>query len=258
MEDAKKFRRCLAQLLRKHGPQGWWPRLVSEKGEWTVRHHPGPKSRWLSRSASDQAFEVAVGAILTQNTAWTSVEKALVCLAAKGLTTSRALAQARLPSIEACIRSSGYYRQKAKKLKLFAKYAEEDLGGELNRIMSFRGKSERRGIFKSEQLSRMPSGRSLHVGRDDILLQAREILLSLWGIGPETADTILLYGLNRPVFVVDTYTRRLLVRLTGDASWSKKSYDEVRLFCESALAKPSVEDFQEHHALIVRWGKEKS
>jgi endonuclease-3 related protein len=96
----------------------------------------------------------------------------------------------------------------------------------------------------------------LRSAQDDDLVLVRERLLSLWGIGPETADTILLYGLDRPVFVVDAYTRRLLFKLTGDASWSKRQYDEVRRFCESTFTDPSVGNFQEAHALIVRWGKE--
>lgn len=271
-----KFRRFVFNLEKQYGPQGWWPRLVinlvpntKHQVPVSIFHHPGPKTRWLSKTPADQAFEVAVGAILTQNTAWTNVEKALVCLAEKGMMTSKALADARLPTVEACVRSSGYYRQKAKKLKLYASFVEEELGGDLRKIINCR--LERSGA-KSKDLYRKNSSLMVHhFGRltafiqDDDILIAREKLLAQWGIGPETADTILLYGLNQPVFVVDAYTRRLLVHLTGDASWSKKSYDEVRGFCEAALAPiPSTRYtvrgtsliFQESHALIVRWGKD--
>lgn len=218
--DKLKFRRFIAKLENDYGPQGWWPRLVVDRSTIVVKHHPGPKSRWLFKTAADQAFEVAIGAILTQNTAWTNVEKALVCLAEKGLITSAAISKVRINTLEACVRSSGYYRQKAKKLKLFAKFVQNELGGDLNQI-----------------------------------LPARSRLLSLWGIGPETADTILLYGLNVPIFVVDAYTRRLLIHLTGDKSWSKQPYDQVRQFCEEAFGKSSVKEMQEAHALIVKWGK---
>jgi len=213
---------------------------------------------------SDQAFEVAVGAILTQNTSWTNVEKALVCLAEKDLMTSASLSKARLPSIEACVRSSGYYRQKAKKLKLFAKFVEEELEGDLFKVMPSRAKPRDLpigGALDSRSNSKIPRrSRSLSledsVPRNDNLLNARKLLLSLWGIGPETADTILLYGLNRPIFVVDAYTRRLLVHLTGELSWHKCPYDDVRQFCEAASIYPSAKEFQESHALVVRWGKE--
>ena len=231
-----QFRRFIAKLEKIHGLQGWWPRLIVNKvpsTKYQVLHHPGPKLCWLSKTPSDQAFEVAVGAILTQNTAWTNVEKALVCLAQRGLMTSKSLFRARTSSIESCVRSSGYYRQKARKLKLFAKFVEEELGGDLQKILPL-SKGEQEGV-----------------------LAARSRLLSLWGIGPETADTILLYGLNSPIFVIDAYTRRLLVYLTGDASWHKKPYDEVCRFCEIAMGKSSVKEFQEAHALIVRWGKKK-
>ena len=257
MDDAKKFKAELKKLLRMHGPQGWWPRLIvdSERGALSVVHHPGPKTRWLSKTRADQAFEVAIGAILTQNTAWTNVEKALVCLATKGLTISYALSRARLLSIESCIRSSGYFRQKARKLKLFAKFVEENLRGDLHNL-NIICRLEHGEMKTKDLLSKASLLKILRSAQDDDLVLARERLLSLWGIGPETADTILLYGLDRPVFVVDAYTRRLLFKLTGDASWSKRPYDEVRRFCESTFTDQSVGNFQEAHALIVRWGKE--
>ncbi|MBI5654604.1 hypothetical protein HZC53_03065 [Candidatus Uhrbacteria bacterium] len=254
----KDFKRFLSKLGKIHGLQGWWPRLIRHEVRSTrhaarssVLHHPGPKSRWLSKVPADQAFEIAIGAILTQNTSWTNVEKALICLAEKGMVTSKSLARAQSSSIESCVRSSGYYRQKAKKLKLFAKFVQDELGGDLWKIINRRPE---RSAAKSKDLFWSASI------QDDGIGQARELLLSLWGIGPETADTILLYGLNRPIFVVDAYTRRLLVHLSGDTAWLKRPYDEVRQFCESALVSQSrkVQKFQESHALIVRWGKDNS
>jgi len=200
-------------------------------------------SRWLSRTDADRAFEVAIGAILTQNTAWTNVETALVCLSSAKLMTPKRIASARLSTIQTCIRSSGYFRQKAKKLKLFARFVEKELEGNLNAVMSFRAKPRK-----------LPIGRSLRAGRDDIVDMARRRLLSLWGIGPETADTILLYGLNVPSFVVDTYTRRFLVEVTGSRRWLKMPYGDVQAFCTDVIPR-SVKNWQEAHAFIVAWGE---
>lgn len=265
-----KFSRFLTVLEKEYGPQGWWPRLIRQHvcgTQYEVRHRPGPKSAWLSKTPADQAFEVAIGAILTQNTSWTNVEKALVCLAQKGMMTSNILSKSRLSSIESSVRSSGYYRQKAKKLKLFAKFVEKELGGDLRILLSPFLPSPR-----LDSLSSRPGWRDLRTqgfldcARNDKVGDARIKLLKQWGIGPETADTILLYGLNLPIFVIDAYTRRLLVHLTGDASWSKRPYDEIREFCESSIFSgytlhPTnyvlASAYQESHALIVKWGKEK-
>lgn len=221
--DAELFRREINGLKKKFGPQGWWPRLVRRGRKVEVKHHPGERSRWLLKKAEERAFEVAVGAILTQNTAWTNVEKALLCLANKHFLTSSAIAQARASTIASCVRSSGYFRQKAKKLKDFARFVERELGGDLR-----------------------------HLAKLDA---PRELLLKQWGIGPETADTILLYGLNLPYFVVDAYTRRLLASLIGSERWRVCPYDEARAFCSGSIPQ-SVAAWQEAHALIVAWGKE--
>lgn len=125
-------------------------------------------------------------------------------------------------TLEACVRSSGYFRQKAKKLKRFAQFVEKDLHGDLRELLK-------------QTDSRTP-------------------LLAQWGIGPETADTILLYGLELPYFVVDAYTRRLLVDLIGSKRWYKASYDATQEFCAQAIPT-SVRRWQEAHALIVAWGK---
>ncbi|MEK7508513.1 MAG: hypothetical protein AAB568_01510 [Patescibacteria group bacterium] len=193
------------QLYKKYGHQHWWP---TTKG----RH--------------DSLFEICVGAILTQNTAWTNVEKALACLIKNKLMSPRAVAKAPLAKLQKCIRSSGYYRQKAKKLKIFTDWLIKNYQGNLKRF------------FKKS------------------LSESRGELLGLWGIGRETADSILLYAGGQPIFVVDAYTKRLCQKYGLDF----KDYDECRHFFESRL-KPTkkfsrAKLYNEFHALIIRWGKE--
>jgi endonuclease-3 related protein len=164
-------------LFRAWGPQHWWP----------------ARSR----------FEVIVGAYLTQNTAWTNVEKALSNLRAADMLTLPGIRRARLEELERLIRPAGYFRQKAKRLKLFVKFLDREYKGSLSKLLS----------RPTEKL--------------------REELLSLEGIGPETADSILLYAGNHPVFVVDAYTRRILAR---HLSFSEKAnYEEIRTLFEEAL-----------------------
>jgi len=202
-------------LLRSFGPQGWWP--LTPPGARRPRYHPGRCGPLTER----QALEVCLGAILTQNTAWTNVEKALASLhRAKAVDARRIL---RMPPrrLQALIRSSGFFVQKAKKLKNFAR-----------RLLS----------------ERAPLPRWLGSPLRDI----RGELLSINGVGPETADSILLYAANRPVFVVDAYTRRVGERL----GWLEPSmrYEDVRGFFESRLPhSPRV--YQEMHALLVELGK---
>ena len=165
-------------LFRAWGRQHWWPARTR--------------------------FEVIVGAYLTQNTAWTNVERALRSLRASGLLTLDGIRRVPLPQLEALIRSAGYFRQKARRLKTFVAYVDEYYGGSLNRMFA----------------------QSTETLRDE--------LLALNGVGPETADSILLYAGNHPVFVVDAYTRRILDR-HGILS-EKSRYEEMRALFESALA----------------------
>ena len=193
------------ELYKKYGAQKWWP---------------------VTQGRHDSLFEICVGAILTQNTAWTNVEKALACLIKNKLMSPRALAKASLAKLQKCIRSSGYYRQKAKKLKIFTGWLIKNYQGDL------------KNFFRKT------------------LPESREELLSLWGIGRETADSILLYAGGQPIFVVDDYTKRLCQKY----GLSFKDYDECRHFFESCL-KPTkklnrTKLYNEFHALIVRWGKE--
>jgi len=270
---ARKLRKFVLRLDKTHAPQGWWPRVVgsrgarsTEHGTLAVLHNPPGRKYWHCKTKAACAFEVAVGAILTQNTAWSNVERALSELARKDLLDSRRLAKIPPSRLEPVIRSSGYYKQKAKKLKLFAQFVEKELGGDLRNILKNCRLEEAQS--RPKDLYKGPST-ALRFAQDDMIAKAREKLLSLWGIGRETADTILLFALDQPVFVVDAYTRRLLEKLTGDPHWLIRPYDEIRELCESvflsgyrlptgrmACAPTLIKHRQDVHALIVAWGKE--
>ncbi len=171
-------------LFRAYGHQHWWP----------------ARSR----------FEVIVGAYLTQNTAWINVELAMRQLRSARALSVQGIRKTRLPRLERMVRSAGYFRQKAERLKLFVKFLDRNYGGSLVRMV------------------RQPTG------------ELRQQLLALKGIGPETADSILLYAGNHPVFVVDAYTRRILDRhgiLPANAD-----YEEIRQLFETALL-PLAETF---------------
>jgi endonuclease III related protein len=178
------------------GPQGWWP--------------------------AEDDFEMVVGAILTQSTAWVNVEKAIANLKMAGLLGVQALTAAPVEGVAETIRPSGYFNVKARKLKSFCRHLESRHGGRLESLF--------------------------HVKLPGL----RDELLGIWGVGAETADSIALYGARQPVFVVDAYTRRIFGRL--GLSRPESGYDELqRLFMEAL--PPSVELFQEYHALIVALGK---
>ena len=199
-------------LLARYGPQGWWP-LSSRAGRpgYDARgYHPGI----YGVPAPPDRFEVAAGAVLTQNTAWGNAEAALAALRGAGLLTPAALLACPPRRLGSLIRSSGYYNQKARKLRALAAC-----------------------------LADLPRAR----------VPTREALLELWGVGPETADSILLYAWHLPVPVADAYTRRLFCRLgwTGE----RAGYDELASLCARGLpAQAPV--LQEFHALIVRHAKE--
>jgi endonuclease III related protein len=167
-------------------------------------------------------FEVAVGAILTQNTNWLNVEKAIGRLKSEGLLEPGALHGLNDDVLADCIRSSGYFRIKTRRLKAFLEVLCRDHGGELERML----------------------------GGD--LPDARRRLLGIQGIGEETADSILLYAGGRPTFVVDAYTRRILER-HGIAN-SKASYADIQqLFMRSLPCDAGL--YNQYHALIVETGK---
>ncbi len=176
-EPGGQIRGFFAVLNAAWGPQRWWP--------------------------AETPLEVIVGAYLTQNTAWSNVEKAIARLKSVGILHLDGLRNIRTQRLEQLIRSSGYFRQKAKRLKTFVRFLDAHYGGSLDRMFA------------------TPTS----------LL--REQLLSLNGVGPETADSILLYAGNHAVFVVDAYTRRILER-HGLAN-PKTTYEEVCQLFESSL-----------------------
>ncbi len=198
-------------LLSAYGPQGWWPSAwrAGRRGFDARGYHPG---RFDLPRGAEGRFEIAMGAVLTQNTAWTNVEKAMDRLKAAGVTSAEAVQGTPVRRLASLIRASGYYNQKAKKLKAIAALFVGHRGG-------------------------APS---------------RETLLSVWGVGEETADSILLYAYARPVFVVDAYARRLLQRLAVISGGER--YGEIQRIFHEALP-PRSELFNEYHALIVEHAK---
>ncbi len=196
MTHKKALRALYQRLYHAYGPQHWWP--------------------------ADSAFEIMVGAILTQNTAWTNVTRAIQNLQAANALDQNVIMKMTEQKLAILIRPAGYFNVKARRLKNYVRWFVGEGGfGKLNRL------------------------------RDETL---RESLLSVNGVGPETADDILLYAFARPVFVIDVYTRRLLLRLnliTGD-----ESYEDLQWMFETVLPK-DVEQFKEYHALIVRHAKQK-
>jgi len=203
-------------LASVFGPQGWWP--VTPEGHVRPLYKRG---RFKLRSDRER-FEVAVGAILTQNTAWTNVERALVNLNVAGGISPETVLKTDSARLAGLIRSSGYYVQKEKKLRLFSEYL----------------------------VAKHPEGLGKWLGGP--LTGVRAEILSLWGIGGETADSILLYAGARKTFVADAYT----VRLGRRMGWFETNdYDAVKNFFEKALPR-DLEVFNEFHALIVALGKD--
>jgi len=208
--------RAYSLLLGRFGPQGWWP--VTPRGGTCPRYRPGR----YGAPGGREAFEVCAGAILTQNTAWTNVEKALTALNRAGALDAARLARTPVPRLASWIRSSGYYTQKARKLRFFAGHV---LGT---------------GCLLTDWLRKRP------------FQPLRAELLSIHGIGPETADSILLYAGGRRAFVVDAYTKRVGSRL----GWFPETaaYDEVQSFFVRRLPR-SAAVYNEAHALLVAVAK---
>jgi len=200
------------RLLESFGTQGWWP-LSSLAGSGSFDDRGYHRGDFSYPRTAGQRFEIAMGAVLTQNTTWKNVEKVIEKLIERELITPRAVSSCSLAELGQYIRASGYYNQKAKKLKILSDF-----------------------FLKIEGLS---GGH----GQPD-----REQLLSLWGIGPETADSILLYAYQLPYFVVDVYTRRLVARL-GLVSGGE-SYDMLQSLVAGSLPC-EYELYSEFHALIV-------
>ncbi|MCD6590803.1 MAG: endonuclease [Candidatus Aenigmarchaeota archaeon] len=187
------------KLLKKFGKQDWWP---------------------VKRNFIPKEWEICLGAVLTQNTNWNNVEKALDNLAAHKFLTPKDILGLEQKKLEKIIRSSGFYKQKAVRLRELAKF-----------VTKF-------GSFENFRKN---------VRRDE--------LLGVKGIGFETADSILLYACRRPYFVVDAYTKRFVRHLGWDKKFGlKMDYESLREFFEENLPK-NVSLYKEFHALIVEWGK---
>ncbi|MBD3397727.1 endonuclease [Candidatus Micrarchaeota archaeon] len=184
-------------LLKEYGEQGWWPinRVYS----------PSFKKR---KRTPEERLEIAVGAILTQNTSWENVEKALKNLRGAEALSREGLGKLTEKELATLVRPAGYYNMKAKKIREYLSYSG--------------------GI-------------------------TREGLLGVWGLGPETVDSILLYAYGQPMFVVDAYTKRILRRmgLCGE----KAAYSEIQELFQKEL-KEDAALFNEYHALLVRHAKE--
>ncbi|HOO97153.1 MAG TPA: endonuclease III domain-containing protein [Caldisericia bacterium] len=182
-------------LLESFGPQHWWP--------------------------GDSPWEIAVGAILTQQVSWTNVEKAINNLKSKGLLELEVMVNAKPEEIRECIKPTGFFNQKADRLISFARYV----------------------LHKHDSIEQMLEGET-H--------QVREELLAQNGIGPETADSILLYAGNHPIFVVDAYTKRV-ARCIGLVGFD--DYHKLQSIFTESLPN-GYELYNEYHALIVKLGKE--
>ncbi|MFH0769705.1 MAG: endonuclease [Chloroflexota bacterium] len=179
----------------------------------------GPQHWW----PAEEPFEVMVGAILTQSAAWLNVEKAIANLKAAKALSPEALRRLSLAEIATIIRPCGYYNAKARKLKAMVQWLREYCGDSLKKLFN--------------------------VDIDHL----RQQLLSVYGIGQETADSIILYAANKPVFVIDAYTRRIINR-TGLSKESNSYSAYQNLFMDNLPADTAL--FNEYHALLVRLGKE--
>lgn len=193
----RKLKSIFKRLYSAFGAQHWWP--------------------------ADTVFEVMVGAMLTQNTNWSNVEKAITVLKERKLLTVRKLYQLPQKRLANLIKSAGYYNVKAQRLKNFLRFFFQCYAGEIKLM-----------------------------GAQDLKTLRGQLLL-VNGIGPETADSILLYALNKPVFVVDTYTKRIFSRhglIKADADYVQ---------CQDIFTrnlKADAQMFGEYHALLVKLGKD--
>ena len=195
-ETGRKLIKMYELLLEHFGPQNWWP--------------------------AETALEVMVGAVLTQNTNWKNVEKAIANLRKRDMLSLEGLRSIELSDLANEIRPAGYFNIKAKRLSNLINFIWDQFDGNLD------------GLFSQEKQT------------------LREGLLSVKGIGPETADSILLYAANRPVFVIDAYTYRILRR--HEMAEEQASYDELQDLFMTHLPEDEAL-FNEFHALIVSTGK---
>ena len=193
-KKSEMIREVYQLLIADFGKQEWWP--------------------------AESDFEVIIGAILTQNAAWSNVEKALSALKERNLLKPEALSKVPDEELAQILRPSGYYNQKLRKIREFLKHIKAH-----GTLQNF-----------------------LNLPMDEL----RSELLSIWGIGEETADDIVLYAAHKPSFVIDAYTRRIISRV-GILDESRP-YSEFKELFESSF-KPNVDEFKEYHALLDELAK---
>ncbi|NIP39679.1 MAG: endonuclease III domain-containing protein [Candidatus Dadabacteria bacterium] len=197
MDTKSRINQIYDALFDHYGPQHWWP--------------------------AESDLECIIGTILTQNTTWKNVEKAIDKLKQQDLISIEELGHISTEELAQIIRSSGYFNQKAIKIKNFVNFVNDNYDGDLDKFL----------------------------GQD--LPTLREQLLSIKGIGPETADSIILYAAKKPIFVIDAYTHRILSR--HGLVPEETNYNEMQeLFMDSL--PDDHELFNEYHALIVKTAKE--
>jgi endonuclease-3 related protein len=184
------------RLYRAFGPQHWWP--------------------------GETPFEIAVGAILTQNTNWGNVEKAIENLKRKRALNAKTIHDMKMDRLALLIKPAGYFNVKAKRLKAFISFLMNEYQGSMRRM------------------------------KDEETQALRKKLIQIHGIGSETADSVLLYALEKPVFIIDAYTRRVLSR--HGIMEHERSYEEFQELFNSSL-KSGIKLFNEYHALFVKVGK---
>ncbi len=205
----KQLTQIYETLNKAYGKQGWWP---LSKGKLHSKHHNGAPKNNIDR------VEICVGAILTQNTAWKNVEKALYNLNKEKLLHPEKINKINVNKLARLIQPAGYYNQKAEKLKTIADFFVKNPG-----------------ILKTRNIEEL-----------------RKTLLQIKGIGPETADSIILYAAEFPVFVIDAYTKRIFSRL-GHCNENIK-YEELQELFHRNLPK-NTEMFKNYHALLVAHAK---
>ena len=216
-QAGRRVREAYALLLAAFGAQGWWP--VTPSGEYLSVYTPG----FYGPLSEDGMFEICAGALLTQNTSWKNVEKALTALNRARLLSPEKIKACPARRLARLIRPSGYYRRKAGRFKDFCSYILREHPEGMKKWFS----AAQRGALRAE-------------------------LMSLKGIGPETADSIALYAAGKPCFVIDAYTKRIGQKLGigGNPSYG----DWQKLF--QANLPPSVKMYNEYHALLVKLGKD--
>ncbi|MDD4888944.1 MAG: endonuclease III domain-containing protein [Phycisphaerae bacterium] len=197
MNTTDTLKQFYLAMMDRYGPQGWWP--------------------------AGSPFEMIVGAMLTQNTAWVNVEKALLRLKAADALTARAIDAMPIERLAELIRPAGYFNVKARRLKNLVRWMVDAYDGDVERMKAAQPASMRRQ------------------------------LLDVNGVGPETADSMMLYALGHPRFVVDAYTYRIAVR--HGLICPPTEYDDLQAVFEDHLPSDAAM-FNEYHALLVRVGKE--